>query len=379
MTDHAAVAEHDSPLRSSSSSGDLSGPAAPRFGGGGFGCGGFGGGGGSPAAGGGFGGGDDGHAAAPVIDLDRRTQDLPRSATSRCTRCAASRSTVERGEYVAIMGESGSGKSTLMHILGCLDMPTAASTASTASTSAPPTRTTCRPAQPRDRVRLPELQPDPAHARAGERRAAARLRRPQPRPSAAGGRCAALGLVGLADRVDHLPSELSGGQQQRVAIARALVTNPAMILADEPTGNLDTGRPREVMAIFERLSDAGPDDHPDHPRGRGRRPRRAGDPPARRPDRLRRATDQAMPRSRRMSETIRVALGGPGGQQAALGADDPRADDRRRLGDRPGRRRHRLLGRRPEPDRRARLQRAAGRVGADPRRPVRRRPGLQTR
>jgi putative ABC transport system ATP-binding protein len=164
---------------------------------------------------------------------------------------------VERGEYLAVIGASGSGKSTLMNILGCLDAPTSgtyrlngrdvrgidADTLSDVRNRAigfvfqsfnliPRTRAIAN-------VELPL-------AYAGVPRAMRRER-------AVG----ALQQVGLAERVHHLPSELSGGQQQRVAIARALVTNPAMILADEPTGNLDTVSSREVLAIFGRLHEEG--------------------------------------------------------------------------------------------------------------------------
>jgi putative ABC transport system ATP-binding protein len=165
--------------------------------------------------------------------------------------------TVQPGEYVAIMGSSGSGKSTLMNILGCLDTPTSGT------------------------YRLSGLdvlsagEDDLADLRNREigfvfqsfnliPRTAALANVELPLAYAGLGRAlrrrwalAALREVGLADRVSHLPSELSGGQQQRVALARALVTNPAMILADEPTGNLDTASTQEVLAIFDRVSRLG--------------------------------------------------------------------------------------------------------------------------
>jgi putative ABC transport system ATP-binding protein len=164
---------------------------------------------------------------------------------------------VARGEYLAIMGTSGSGKSTLMNILGCLDVPseghyrldgTDVSTLEEDELSDVRNREIGFVFQsfnliPRTRavanVELPL-------AYAGLPRAERRERA-----------TSALRRVGLGDRVDHLPSELSGGQQQRVAIARALVTNPSMILADEPTGNLDSRSTDEVLGIFEQLHDEG--------------------------------------------------------------------------------------------------------------------------
>ena len=160
---------------------------------------------------------------------------------------------VSRGEYVAIMGTSGSGKSTLMHILGCLDVATAG-------------RYLLRGTDV-STLREDDLS-DVRNRQIGfvfqsfnliaRMRAVANVELPLaygglPRGQRRERALDALRRVGLADRVNHVPSELSGGQQQRVAIARALVTNPSMILADEPTGNLDTISTHEVLGIFERL------------------------------------------------------------------------------------------------------------------------------
>ena len=164
---------------------------------------------------------------------------------------------VGAGEFVAVMGASGSGKSTLMHVLGCLDVPTSGrymldglDVARMGSRELAMVRNRkigfvfqAFNLVPRTTA-LANVELPMAYARVGRRERRERA-------------MAALELVGLADRAGHLPNQMSGGQQQRAAVARALVMSPSLILADEPTGNLDSESTDEVMAVFDQVHRSG--------------------------------------------------------------------------------------------------------------------------
>lgn len=165
--------------------------------------------------------------------------------------------TIDKNEYVAIMGPSGSGKSTLMNILGCLDTPTKGLYTFSGNNVSDMDDNDLAAIRNREigfvfqtfnlltrsdalhNVELPLI-----YAGVGKEERRERAKE-------------ALAQVGLEDRMDHKPNELSGGQRQRVAVARALVTSPSIILADEPTGNLDTKTGEDIMQLFEKLYEKG--------------------------------------------------------------------------------------------------------------------------
>src|SRR5215831_13578223 len=166
---------------------------------------------------------------------------------------------VQPGEFVAIMGASGSGKSTLMNIVGCLDRPTGGRFLLDGTDTSKLNRDALADIRNQkigfifqgfnllsrtsalENVELPMLY---SHIHLPGREQKARAKK-------------ALELVGLGERADHHPNQLSGGQQQRVAIARALVNQPALLLADEPTGNLDSQTSIEIMGVFQKLNEQG--------------------------------------------------------------------------------------------------------------------------
>jgi putative ABC transport system ATP-binding protein len=191
-----------------------------------------------------------------VIDL-AGVEKVYRSGSLEVRALAEVSMVIREGEFVAIAGPSGSGKSTLMHIIGCLDVPSSG---------------TYRLAGQDVSVMNEEQLADVRNRRIGfvfqqfnllpSLTALRNVELPLAYSGIARGErreraIAALGKVGLADRMEHRPGELSGGQQQRVALARALVTEPALILADEPTGNLDSTSTAEVLRLFQDVHASG--------------------------------------------------------------------------------------------------------------------------
>jgi putative ABC transport system ATP-binding protein len=192
----------------------------------------------------------------PILRLD----DVGKTYRSGSLEVAAVRGvtlTVQEGEFVSVMGPSGSGKSTLMHIIGCLDTPTSG-TYQLAGEDVSTMRESALADVRNRRIGFVFQQFNLLSTMSAWRNVElplvyAGLPRAERRRRAVD----ALTRVGLADRVDHRPGELSGGQQQRVSVARALVTDPQLILADEPTGNLDSTATADVLDLFDELQAQG--------------------------------------------------------------------------------------------------------------------------
>jgi ABC-type lipoprotein export system ATPase subunit len=195
--------------------------------------------------------------APPVVALERLGKVYAAGTPAEVVALHDATAQIRAGEFVAIMGASGSGKSTLMNLLGCLDTPSAGRCLIDGVDVA------TLDAEARAQLRLVKIGfVFQGFNLLGRMSALENVMLPLtyagvPRAQRHERALAALAEVGLADRVTHKPTELSGGQQQRVAIARAIVNRPPLLLADEPTGALDSRTGEEILALFERLRGAG--------------------------------------------------------------------------------------------------------------------------